>query len=120
MRVVVVEDHRLMREVVIRMLSEAEDITVVGSCHDGETAVDMVLRERPDVVIMDVRLPGLDGIEATRRILRTWPQARVLVHTSNPHAAQARAAISTGAVSVMAKTGDREQLVRALRHVADA
>ena len=120
MRVVVVEDHRLLRECLVRLLSETEDVTVVGSCADGETAVDVVLRERPDVVVMDVRLPGVDGIEATRRILRAWPQARVLVHTSDPHADQARAAISTGAAGVVGKSGHSDRLVHALRCVAAA
>ncbi len=120
MRVVLVEDHRLMRDCLVRVLSETEDITVVGTCKDGETAVDVVLRERPDVVLMDVRLPGVDGIEATRRILRVWPQARVLVHTSDPHPEQARAAISTGAVGVLDKSGNGDRLVHALRRVAAA
>jgi DNA-binding NarL/FixJ family response regulator len=119
-RVVLVEDHRYLRESLIAALSDIDDITVVGSCPDGETAVEVVLRERPDVVVMDVRLPGVDGIEATRRILRAWPQARVLVHTSDPHAEQARAAIRTGAVGVLDKSGNSDRLVHALRQVAAA
>lgn len=120
MRVVLVEDHRLLRELLEQELAAAEGIAVVGSCADGETAIDVVLRERPDVVVMDVRLPGVDGIEATRRILRAWPQARVLVHTSDPQAEQARAAITTGAVGVVGKSTDSERLVRVLRSVAAA
>lgn len=114
MRVVLVEDHRGLRESMVEFLSHIEGVTVVGSCADGETAVEVVLRLRPDVVVMDVRLPGVDGIEATRRILRAWPQARVLVHTSDPQAAQARAAITTGAVGVVSKSGDGDRLVRAM------
>lgn len=119
-RVVLVEDHRLLRECLVRVLCESDGITVVGSCQDGETAIEVVLRERPDVVVMDVRLPGVDGIEATRRILHAWPQARVLVHTSDPHAEQARAAIVTGAVGVVGKSTDGDRLVRVLRRVAAA
>lgn len=92
----------------------------MGSCSDGETAIDAVLRERPDVVVMDVRLPGVDGIEATRRILRVWPQVRVLVHTSDPQAEQVRAAITTGPVGVVGKSTDSEKLVPVLRRVIAA
>lgn len=120
MRVVLVEDHRFMREALVGLLSGTEGITLVGTCQDGETAIDVVLRERPDVVVMDMRLPGVDGIEATRRIVRAWPQARVLIYTSDPDAEQARAAIGSGAAAVLGKSGDGGRLVAALRSVAAA
>jgi DNA-binding NarL/FixJ family response regulator len=107
-----------MREILVQSLSEVEDMTVVGSCADGETAIELVLRERPDVVVMDLRLPGVDGLEATRRILEAWPPARVLVHTTDTRPAQVTAAISSGAAAVVPKSTDADDLVRTLRRLA--
>ncbi len=109
-----------MREALVRALSDHADMRVVGSCPDGESAIELVLRERPDVVVMDLRLPGMDGIEATRHILLAWPQARVLVHTSDPGGARVREALGSGAAGVVAKSTDVDQLADAVRRAATA
>ncbi len=114
-RVVIVEDNDLLRTEMIRSLSEKEGIDVVGSCSDGATAVDLVLQKRPDVVVMDLRLPRLDGCEATRRILQAWPEARILIHTGSTASSQARDVLAMGAHAVVFKSTNPDRLVQALR-----
>jgi DNA-binding NarL/FixJ family response regulator len=115
--VVVVEDHGWLREALVHALSDIAGLEVVGSCEDGATAVELVLRARPDVVIMDLRLPTLDGAEATTRILEIWPQARILIHTSAADSSRAKAAMTNGAVATVGKAVSLEPLVRAIYDV---
>jgi NarL family two-component system response regulator LiaR len=115
--VVVVEDHGWLREALVHALSDTAGLEVVGSCEDGATAVELVLRARPDVVIMDLRLPTLDGAEATTRILEVWPQARILIHTSAADSSRAKAAMMNGAVATVGKAVSLEPLIRAIYDV---
>ena len=80
-RVLVVDDHPLFRDGLVGLLGTVEDIVIVGSAGDGATAVAMASQTRPDVVLLDLNLPGLPGLEATRRILADRPECRVLVLT---------------------------------------
>jgi two-component system, NarL family, response regulator LiaR len=115
--VVVVEDHGWLREALVYALSDTAGLEVVGSCEDGATAVDLVLRARPDVVIMDLRLPTLDGADATTRILEVWPEARILIHTSAADSTRAKVAMVNGAAALVAKAVSLEPLVRAIYDV---
>jgi DNA-binding NarL/FixJ family response regulator len=115
--VVVVEDHASLREALVHALSDTAGIEVVGSCEDGAAAVDLVLHVRPDVVVMDLRLPTMDGAEATTRILEIWPHARILIHTSAAGSARAKAATVNGAVATVGKAMSLEPLIQAIRHV---
>jgi DNA-binding NarL/FixJ family response regulator len=82
-RVLVVDDHAPLRRVLAELFSGTDDITVVGECRDGDEVVDAAIRTRPDVVLMDLNMPGTDGLEATRRLLEAQPQARVVMLTGS-------------------------------------
>jgi DNA-binding NarL/FixJ family response regulator len=114
-RVVVVDDHATLRAAVVALLSEQQDIVVVGICDRGSSAIETVLCERPDVVLLDLRLGGLDGVEVTRRIIRTWPQARIVVYTAAASSHQAAAAVASGAVGVVVKSMQTDQLLDVIR-----
>ncbi|HEY5321148.1 MAG TPA: response regulator transcription factor, partial [Galbitalea sp.] len=81
-RVLVADDHPIVRSGIVALLQTAEDIEVVGEATTGQEAVDLALAESPDVVLMDLRMPGMEGDEATARILAARPQARVLILTT--------------------------------------
>ena len=83
-RVLVVDDHPLARASVTELLSEEDDLTVVGECEDGSQVVDAVQRLRPDVVLMDLSMPGMDGLAATEALRAARPESRVVVLTAEP------------------------------------
>jgi DNA-binding NarL/FixJ family response regulator len=117
-RVLVVDDHAPLRRLMVEILSEAEDLVVVGECRDGEQVVDAVLRSHPDVVVMDVHMPGLDGLDATRVLLSVVPQARVLLLTAAPGMdSSTEQARRVGAVGYVSK-GDTLELPHLVRVVA--
>jgi DNA-binding NarL/FixJ family response regulator len=102
-RVLVVDDHAPLRRLIAEVLAEAEDITVVGECDDGDEVVDAVLRTRPDVVLMDVSMPRVDGLEATRRLLAVRPGARVLLLTAPSTVDSSQEAQRVGAMGYLSK-----------------
>ncbi|MCO6011708.1 response regulator transcription factor [Actinoallomurus purpureus] len=117
LRVVVVDDQALVRTG-FAMILAAEGIDVVGEAADGATAVDAVRRTRPDVVLMDIRMPGVDGLEATRRILSAGPDApRVIILTTFDLDRYVYAALSAGASGFLLKDVSPEHLVAAVRLV---
>ena len=81
-RVLIVDDHAVVRAGLAQLLENADDIEVVGLAPDGERALELTRDERPDVVLMDLSMPGMGGAEATRRLLATGTEARVVVLTS--------------------------------------
>jgi DNA-binding NarL/FixJ family response regulator len=116
--VVVVDDHPLYREGVVMALESLPDVTVVGEADDGETALEVVARLDPDVVLMDLHMPVLNGIEATRRILESRPTAAVLVLTMSEKEDAVFAAMRAGARGYLLKGADRAEIERAVRTVA--
>src|SRR6185436_4341573 len=78
----IVDDHEVVREGLRLSLSRASHVRVIGEAGDGATAVALVERRKPDVVIMDVRMPGMDGLEATKEILKVQPEAAILIFTA--------------------------------------
>ena len=117
-RVVVVDDHGLLRNVMTMALEATPDLRVVGQAANGREAVDLVLEEQPDIVLMDILMPLLDGLEATRRILRDSPQARIVVLTGVAGPDAVLDVLRAGARGLLAKTSDLAEVELALRAVA--
>lgn len=117
-RVLVADDHRLFRDGLRALLNSAPDIEVVGEAGDGEEVVAKAAAVRPDVILMDLQLPGFNGIEATRRILRSQPGVRVLVVTMFEDTDTVLAAMRAGARGYILKDTAEEALLRSLRAVA--
>jgi DNA-binding NarL/FixJ family response regulator len=121
-RVLLVDDQQLIR-LGFRLVLEAEpDLTVVGEAADGAAAVDMIGDLRPDVVLMDVRMPRMDGLEATRRIVAQHPRVRIVVLTTFDLDEYAFAALRAGASGFLLKDAHAHELTAAIRsaHAGDA
>jgi two-component system response regulator NreC len=117
-RLMIVEDHALLREG-LKVLVEAEgDIEVIGEAEAGAQAVELALARRPHVVLMDIALVGLDGIEATRRINEAAPEVAVLILSGSPELYVARAALEAGAIGYMLKTARGSELRAGARAAA--
>jgi DNA-binding NarL/FixJ family response regulator len=117
-RVVVADDQELVRTG-LRMVLEVEaEIDLVGEARDGEEAVQIVRRLRPDVTLMDIRMPNVDGLEATRRILHDDPETRVVILTTFDLDEYVYQALQAGASGFVLKDVPPEQLVAAIRAVA--
>jgi two-component system, NarL family, response regulator LiaR len=118
-RVLIADDHAVVRQGLRTFLELQDDIEVVGDAGDGEEAVDAALEGRPDVVLMDLVMPGLDGIEATRRILRERPATRVIALTSFLDDDKVLPAVRAGAAGYLLKDVEPDELVRAIHTVND-
>lgn len=116
--VLLVDDHAVVREGYRRLLERAGDIEVVAEAQDGEEAYRLFCETSPDVVIMDVTLPGMSGIEATRRIVAREPSARILAFSMHEDAVFASRALQAGARGYITKSSAPELLVEALRTIA--
>lgn len=117
-KVLIVDDHPVVREGLSAMLSRRPNLTVVGEAEDGLVALELARRLRPDVVLMDLRLPNLDGVEATRRILRDLPGTRVLVLTTFDRDELILSGLRAGARGYLLKDAPREEIFRAIETVA--
>jgi DNA-binding NarL/FixJ family response regulator len=113
--VLVVDDHRVVRQGLIRLLKAEPDIDVVGEAADGRTAVALTRELAPDVVTMDIEMPGMNGIEATRLIHGACPDVCVIGLSIYEEAVLAAAMRNAGAVNYLTKSGPFEDLVAAIR-----
>jgi DNA-binding NarL/FixJ family response regulator len=116
--VAVVDDHQLVRAGLRALLDAVADLEVIGEAGDGEQAVELVLRERPDVVLMDLSMPRVDGVAATRRLREAGAVTRVVVLTSFADQARVQAAVAAGAVGYLLKDSDPRDVVNAVRQAA--
>lgn len=117
-RVLVVDDHPVVRSGLVGLLEVEDDLEVVGEAGDGAEAVARVATSRPDVVLMDLRMPTMDGPRATEAILAAHPQVRVLVLTTYDTDAEIVRAVEAGATGYLLKDTPRAQLVDAVRAAA--
>lgn len=117
-RVLLADDHRLFREGLRALLVSAADLEVVGEAGDGDEVVAKAGALRPDVILMDLQLPGFNGVEATQRILRTQPDIKVLVLTMFEDTDTVLAAMRAGARGYLLKDTAAEGLLRSVRAVA--
>jgi len=116
-RVVLADDHAVVRKGIREFLEAEGDIVVVAEAADGAQAVLLVVEHRPDVAVLDVQMPGMGGIEATRRIKAQCPAVRVLILTAYDDDPYIFALLHAGANGYILKTADSAELVRALRAV---
>jgi len=117
-RILLVDDQRLMREG-LRILLELEpDLKVVGEAEDGQKAVEAYAEFQPDVVLMDVRMPGMDGVEATWRLRERWPQARIIILTTFDDDEYVFEGLRAGALGYLLKDVSGHDLAEAVRTVA--
>ncbi|MFJ6172625.1 response regulator [Curtobacterium sp. NPDC092190] len=117
-RVVVADDHPIVRAGIVALLQDADDVRVIGQASDGDEAVATVLAERPDVVLMDLRMPGCNGDEATARILARESGIRVLILTTYESDDQILAAIEAGASGYLLKAAPESEILAGLRATA--
>lgn len=117
--VLIVDDHLITRLGLKSLLDTCPDITVVGDAADGEEALALVAKTRPDVAIVDLMMPGMDGVETTRRIAAKHPDTRVLILTTFGTADGIGHALEAGALGALMKDAKAETLLAAVRTVAD-
>ena len=118
-RILIADDHALMRVGIRSMLESTGDFTVIGECCDGESAVAMALKAKPDVVIMDLMMPKMNGAEATRQIVEALPHTRVIVLTSFGTSVEMAKAIQAGAAGALLKESPSDELIKAIYAVMD-
>ena len=114
-RVLLVDDHEMVRIGVSSYLSAQIDIEVVGEAENGKKAVELALELRPDVILMDLVMEEMDGIEATRQIIEAWEDAKIIIVTSFLDDEKVYPALQAGATSYMLKTSKASEIARAVR-----
>ncbi|MEU4423551.1 response regulator transcription factor [Actinoplanes sp. NPDC024001] len=117
-RIIVADDHTVMRAGVVALLAPEPDIDIVGEAADGRQAVELAGRHQPDVALLDLRMPVLDGVEATAEIVAGGGNTRVLILTTYDTDADIERAVEAGAIGYLLKDATREQLVDAIHAAA--
>jgi DNA-binding NarL/FixJ family response regulator len=117
-RVLVADDHDFVRAGLVELLDSTGDMTVVAECQDGDEVVTAALQTAPDVVLLDLRMPRLPGLEAARALRAVRPEARIVVLTGSPSRSTAGEARELGAVGYLLKGSPPDELVEQLRAVA--
>ncbi|MCD2256179.1 response regulator [Agrilactobacillus fermenti] len=114
-KVLIVDDHEMVRLGISTYLQIQDDIEVVGEAVDGADGLKQALELKPDVILMDVVMPKMDGIEATKKILADWPEAKIIILTSFIDDEKVYPAIEAGAASYILKTSTAEEIAKAIR-----
>ena len=114
----IVDDHEVVREGLRLSLSRAPHIRVVGEASDGKSAIELAERRKPNVVVMDVRMPGLDGLDATKALLEREPKTQVLIFTAYSERSLLARGLESGAKGYILKEAPHDTLVRAIEKVA--
>lgn len=116
-KVLVVDDHAMMRDGIRALSNVHDDIEIVGEAAEGKEAIEKTLELAPDVIVMDIAMPGMDGLEATRRITKKNPKTKVLVLTQHDNKEYILASIKAGATGYIPKKALGSELVSAIRAV---
>lgn len=117
-RIALADDHKVVRQGLRALLEGVKDFKVVAEGGDGKEIVELVLREQPDVAVIDLAMPALNGVEATRRIVRDMPQVKVLVLSMYTGEEYVREALGAGASGYLVKDSAADDLVEAIRKIA--
>ena len=117
-RVLFVDDHEMVRIGVTAFLKTQKDIEVVGDAANGEEGIKMALELRPDIILMDIVMDQMDGIEATKRIIESWPEAKIIMVTSFVDDDKVYPALEAGATSYLLKTSKASEIANAIRKTA--
>lgn len=115
--ILIVEDHTIVREGFRRMLEFEKDIIIVGEAHDGREAIQLAKKLRPNIILMDIAMPGLNGIEATKQILKINPSIKVLILSAHNDDAYVQSATDAGALGFLLKQTSTSDVCQAIRHV---
>lgn len=118
MKILLVDDHEMVRLGLKSYLDLQEDVEVVAESSNGREGVELALELRPDVIIMDIVMPEMNGIEATMAILETWPEAKILILTSYLDNEKIYPVLDAGAKGYMLKTSSADEILHAIRKVA--
>lgn len=114
-KVLLVDDHEMVRIGVSAFLSSQSDIEIVGEADNGKKCIELALQLKPDIILMDLVMPEMDGIEATKEILHQWPEAKIIIVTSFLDDEKVYPALEAGAVSYMLKTSKADEIADAIR-----
>ena len=117
-RIFVADDHALVRMGLVTLLKMERDFDVVGEAEDGQATVRKVLKLKPDIVIMDLMMPGMDGIEATQQLHSSLPSARTLILTTSSSSTDIANALQSGAAGAILKSAANADLLSAIRAIA--
>ena len=118
-KVLIVDDHSMVRQGLTDLLTSAEGIEVVGAIADGDQALTAVTELEPDIVLMDLSMPGMDGIDATRAVVAEYPSVRVIMLTSFSESSRILASLEAGAVGYVLKDAEPPEIIKALRDAAE-
>lgn len=114
-RVLFVDDHEMVRIGVTAYLSAQPDIEVIGEADNGKQAIELAMELRPDIILMDLVMKEMDGIEATKQIVEQWPEAKIIIVTSFLDDEKVYPALEAGATSYMLKTSKASEIAHAIR-----
>ncbi|AOM81893.1 response regulator [Salisediminibacterium beveridgei] len=119
LRILLIDDHQLFREGVKRILTMEPGFEVVAEGNDGEDVVDLVRQNKPDVVLMDINMPGINGVDATKNLLKSFPNVRVLILSIHDDESYVTHVLKTGAAGYLLKEMDTEALIEAVKVVGN-
>jgi two-component system response regulator NreC len=119
-RIILADDHELVRKSIAALLRDESDFEVVAECANGRQMLELVARERPDVAVIDVAMPELNGVETTRRITELSPRTRVIVLSNYADETYVRETLKAGAVGYIVKSGAAQDLIQAVRRATRA
>lgn len=117
-KVLLVDDHQIIRDGIRSLLSYAEGIEVVGECSDGLEAISCAVSEKPDVILMDINMPKINGIDATKKIITNNPGSKILVLTVHDELAYISKMLHAGSLGYVLKTTNKAELITAIKSVS--